>query len=291
MSAPPDRVIAGPLAPSDLDRWHLDGFVILKGLLPLVMVKAMLDRAVELARLQAETGGLPAGFLVPERNAVASAVDPEDRVSKIFLLHDWDPVFGPASRQPTIADAVSQLLGEDLDCFLSQFIFKSPGAIGQPWHQDSFYFPFEPDRQVGVWIAVTEATRSNGPLWVLPGSHTEPVHEHVADTRPGANVGYTEIVDHDMSGEVPVLLDPGDVVLFDSHLMHRSTDNVSDRPRAAMVYHYATAGTVDRTAQALQTDGDALGEMPEGVVDRAARTGSVYDSWLPVRRGGLPVLG
>ena len=36
--------------------------------------------------------------------------------------------------------------GPDLDCFLSQFIFKNPGASGQPWHQDSFYFPFEPDR-------------------------------------------------------------------------------------------------------------------------------------------------
>jgi ectoine hydroxylase-related dioxygenase (phytanoyl-CoA dioxygenase family) len=250
----------------------------------------MLDRAVELARFEAETGQLPAGFLAPERNHVGEAVAPEDRVSKIFLLHPWDPVFGPAARHPAIADVVAQLLGPDIDCFLSQFIFKSPGAIGQPWHQDSFYFPFEPDRQVGVWIAVTAATRANGPLWVLPGSHVEPVHEHVADTRPAANVGYTEIVDHDMSGEVPVLLDPGDVLFFDSHLMHRSTDNGSDRRRAAMVYHYATAETVDLSAPAIASDPDALGEMPDGVAETAARTGSVYDSWMPVRRGGASVL-
>ncbi len=45
----------------------------------------------------------------------------------------------------------------------------------------------------------------------------------------------------------PVLMDPGDLLLFDSHLMHRSTDNAASGLRAAMVYHYAATGTVDRT--------------------------------------------
>jgi phytanoyl-CoA hydroxylase len=79
---------------------------------------------------------------------------------------------------------------------------------------------------------------------VLPGSHREPVHEHVPDRRPGANYGYVEIVDHDMAAAEPVLMDPGDLLLFDSHLMHRSTDNRSDGIRAAMVFHYAATGTV-----------------------------------------------
>jgi phytanoyl-CoA hydroxylase len=80
---------------------------------------------------------------------------------------------------------------------------------------------------------------------VLPGSHHEPVHRHEADRRPGANYGYVEIVDHDMSGSEPVLMSPGDLLLFDSHLMHRSTDNDSTGIRAAMVYHFAATGTVD----------------------------------------------
>ena len=81
---------------------------------------------------------------------------------------------------------------------------------------------------------------------MLPGSHRDPIHEHVRDQRPGANYGYVEIVDHDMGAAVPVLMDPGDLLLFDSHLMHRSTDNRSGGIRAAMVFHYAATGTVDR---------------------------------------------
>ena len=48
-----------------------------------------------------------------------------------------------------------------------------------------------------------------------------------------------------MAAAEPVLMDPGDLLLFDSHLMHRSTDNESAGIRAAMVFHYAATGTVD----------------------------------------------
>jgi ectoine hydroxylase-related dioxygenase (phytanoyl-CoA dioxygenase family) len=67
----------------------------------------------------------------------------------------------------------------------------------------------------------------------------------VPDRRPNANFGYVEIVGHDMAAAEPVLMDPGDLLLFDSHLMHRSTDNRSEGIRAAMVFHYAATGTVD----------------------------------------------
>lgn len=97
-----------------------------------------------------------------------------------------------------------------------------------------------------MWLAVTEATLENGCLRVLPGSHREPVHEHEPDRHPNANYGYVEIVDHDMGGSERLLMDPGDLLLFDSHLMHRSTDNESAGIRAAMVFHYAATGTVDR---------------------------------------------
>jgi len=174
----------------------------------------------------------------------------------VFKLHR-DTVFAEFAHSAEVVDPVSELITPDIDVFLSQFIFKTPGAWGQPWHQDSFYFPFEPARPVvGVWLAVSAATLTNGCLHVLPGSHTEPVHTHVPDRRPGANYGYFEIVDHDMAASEPVLMDPGDLLVFDSHLMHCSTDNESDGIRAAMVYHYAAAGTIDHTDEYFPTIND-----------------------------------
>ena len=229
-----------------------EGFVRLDGFATEDTCRRMLDRVVELAHAHAESHrGVP-GFVLPEANladgasgASDTAGNPEDLVAKIFKLHG-DTVFADFAHSTAVTDLLVDLIGPRLDCFLSQFIFKNPGAWGQPWHQDSFYFPFDPPRPiVGVWLAVTEATFENGCLHVVPGSHREPVHEHVPDRRPGANYGYVEIVDHDMSAAGPVLMDPGDLLLFDSHLMHRSTDNESTGRRGAMVFHYAATGTVD----------------------------------------------
>jgi hypothetical protein len=49
--------------------------------------------------------------------------------------------------------------------------------------------------------------------------------------------------------------------------MHRSTDNDSDGKRAAMVYHYGEAGTVDHSEE-------KFGIVPPNI------------DWMPVRRSG-----
>ena len=227
--------------------WDRDGFFLVKEFSTPDVCDAMLRRAIDLAREADGRGVAGTAIVHPERNladSVGSEALAEERVSKVFKVHR-DSVFHEFATQPDLVASVQHLLGIDIDCFLSQFIFKNPGAWGQPWHQDAFYFPFDRGPQVGVWLAVTEATLANGCLHVVPGSHLEPVHEHLLDRRPNANQGYVEILDHDMSGERPVTMAPGDLLIFHSHLMHRSKDNNSSAIRAAMVYHFGERGTVD----------------------------------------------
>jgi ectoine hydroxylase-related dioxygenase (phytanoyl-CoA dioxygenase family) len=232
--------------------YQRDGFFRVESFADADTCEAMLDRVIDITRRAANGDDVRPALVMAEANKMSTPDEggnPEDLVSKVFKLHR-DSVFEEFALRPSVTDLLVDLVGPDLDCFLSQFIFKTTGAWGQPWHQDSYYFPFDPPRPVaGVWLAVTEATLENGCLHVLAGSHTEPIHEHVPDRRPGANYGYVEIVDHDMEAAVPVLMKPGDLLVFDSHLMHRSTDNVSNGIRAAMVYHYAATGTHDRTME------------------------------------------
>jgi phytanoyl-CoA hydroxylase len=237
---------ASALEPEQRRSWDERGYVLVPGFAGPDVCESMLDRVVEITRRAAAREPVDGALVMAEAKQLPSARQPEQQVSKVFRLHR-DPTFARFAHDDRVLDIVCDLLGPDVDVFLSQFIFKNPGAYGQPWHQDSYYFPFAPDHQVGVWLAVTEATVANGCLWVLPGSHREPVHEHVPDRRPDSQHGYVEIVDHDMYGAVPVLMDAGDLLVFDSHLMHRSTDNTSGGIRAAMVYHYSPADTVDRT--------------------------------------------
>jgi ectoine hydroxylase-related dioxygenase (phytanoyl-CoA dioxygenase family) len=225
----------------------------------------MLADVVAVARRAAAGEEVAPALVLPEAQAGFSGSHPEDLISKVFRLHRR-PVFRDFLESVGVSAIVADLLGPDVDCFLSQFIFKNPGAWGQPWHQDSYYFPFEPARPiVGLWLAVTAATLENGCLHVLPGSNHEPVHEHVPDRRPNANYGYVQIVDHDMRAAQPMLMEPGDLLVFDSHLMHCSTDNTSQGIRAAMVFHCCVAGTVE------------VAESP---------TRSLVQDFTPLLRGG-----
>jgi phytanoyl-CoA hydroxylase len=256
----------GALTPAQRTSWEERGFFRIPRFADPETCDAMLERVTGIVRDQGLAEDLAARVLPESNKAGQSVAHPEDGVSKVFHLHR-DGVFADFAHDPAVVETVAALIAPDIDVFLSQFIFKTPGAWGQPWHQDSFYFPFEPARPVvGVWLAVTEATLANGCLHVLPGSQAEPVHTHVPDRRPGANYGYFEIVDRAMTASEPVLMNPGDLLVFDSHLMHRSTDNESDGIRAAMVYHYATAGTVDHSEEYFPSTND----------------------WVPVRRHGRP---
>ncbi len=248
------------------ESFERDGFWFVRRFASEATGKEMLARATELSREAKGAGLVGRSIVMPEAKPNPFAKNPEDQVSKVFRLHR-DPIFRAFAERADLLDGVEAILGPELDCFLSQFIFKHPAAMGQPWHQDSHYFPFDREPQLGAWLAVTEATLENGCLHVLPGSQREPIHTHVPDRRPEANYGYVEIVDHDMSASVPVLMEPGDLLLFHSFLMHRSTDNKSAGIRAAMVYHYAQAGTVDGT-------------------EKATGRPSPVNDWMPVRRRG-----
>ncbi len=257
------------LTPAMRESWDRDGFFLLPRFAEPPVLQMMEARVVELARAAAAGASIGDAYVTKELGLSAVAVNPEDEVSKLFRIHRDEKLFRDFVSNQALLDIAEGLLGPDIDCFLSQFIAKRPGALGQPWHQDSFYFPFDRGPQVGIWLAVSEARIDNGPLWVVPGSHAEPIHDIVADARPHANYGYVEIVDYDTSAEIPVLMQAGDLLVFHSHLFHRSTDNGSNDSRLAMVYHLASADTVDQSQQ-------RWGFTPPNT------------DWLPLRRDGRP---
>ena len=238
------------LTPDQAAAWTRDGFFILRGLVAPDVCSGMSEAVIDLFS-RAETDGksyhghhiAEDGLIAVEEAArIDSDVSADQRMSKVFNLHRKQP-FRDFASHPAILNAMQAILGPDVACFNSQYIFKNPGVWGQPWHQDSLYYRFSLMPQIGVWLATSRATIENGCLFVAPGSHLEPIHEVIPDARPGANFGYMEVVDHDFGNAVPVLMEPGDVLIFHSFLMHKSNDNTSPDRRSALVYHYANAAT------------------------------------------------
>ena len=261
------------LSAAEREQWERDGFFVRRGFASATTGRCMADELIATIRHDPPGAhpGVPA-YLIgdmlvqPEAKAPADARQPEDFVAKMFNTHLTGATREFGLSTPAV-DIVADLLETpDIDLFQTQFILKNPGAWGQPWHQDSHYFRFDRQPQIGLWLAISRATSENGCLSVLPGSHRAALAKHHPDHRPGANQGYLEI--HELPGMQPrpVLMEPGDLLVFHSYLMHRSEDNRAAERRAAMVYHYGVAGTVNLAppeTRALQ--------------DRVTR-------WVPARR-------
>ena len=86
-------------------------------------------------------------------------------------------------KNPGITERCAQLLGSDLMLWRTQFFAKQPGNPGTPLHQATTYLSddlkesavYPPDVeelfQVTAWVALTDATKENGCMKILPGSH------------------------------------------------------------------------------------------------------------------------
>ncbi|MES5483326.1 phytanoyl-CoA dioxygenase family protein [Bradyrhizobium sp. INPA03-11B] len=239
------------LTPEQAESWIEKGYFVLKEVVDPVLCAEMTDRAIALfseAESDAEVSvnghhkGRNGTIAIEEEARINSGGAAHLRMSKLYNLHRAEPFKSFASNSEVV-NAMHAILGPDVAVFNSQYILKNPGVWGQPWHQDSLYFFFDRVPQVGVWLATSRATVENGCLFVAPGSHLAPIHEHIPDARPGANFGYVEIVDYDFSDSEPVMMETGDVLVFHSFLMHMSNDNNAPQRRSALVYHYGHADT------------------------------------------------
>lgn len=262
------------LTAAEREQWDREGYFIRRALVPRATCDRVVDELIGVCRAHPPSAHPGEAFynageyrITTETLPTAQAYRAEDEVSKVFNAHALGQTRALGESE-ALAAPMCDLLGPEIDCFQSQFILKNPGVIGQPWHQDSFYFYFDKQPQTAAWVALSRATLKNGCLWVLPGSHKQPIHKHIPDRRPAANKGYLEIIDVDFSARVAVTMEAGDVLFFHSFLMHMSTDNEADERRAAMVYHYGRAGTKIKP------------DLPAAL----AASLNAVNKWVPVRR-------
>jgi len=73
---------------------------------------------------------------------------------------------------PRLLDVIEGLLGPDLVLLYSHILNKKPGGPRVAWHQDGpYWWRVEPKIAVTAWVALDDATRENGCMRVIPGSH------------------------------------------------------------------------------------------------------------------------
>jgi len=138
-----------------------------------------------------------------------------------------------------VFDVLEVLFGEEAMAAQSMYYFKPPGARGQALHQDNFYLKVEPGTCIAAWTAIDYVDEENGGLVVVPGSQGMEV---VCPEEADANESFTTHLVRPPEGleELPVVMEPGDVLFFNGSVIHGSYPNKSkDRFRRSFICHYA----------------------------------------------------
>ncbi|WP_423148032.1 phytanoyl-CoA dioxygenase family protein [Rubrolithibacter danxiaensis] len=220
------------LTQSQVDLYHKNGYFIVKQFCSKAEVEKLYKTALDDNAMQ------------------NNALDLNDQSGKKTKLSLWftpgNDVFGYLTRSQKMVNSVKQLLGEGAPVchFHSKLMQKEPHVGGAwEWHQDYGYwyknqFMF-PDQLISVMIALTPATKENGCLQVIKGSHKMGrVNHGFAGEQVGADM---EMVNNALKTMelVFVELEPGDALFFHSNILHRSEANLSDYPRWSVISCYS----------------------------------------------------
>lgn len=219
------------LIEADIARFHEDGFVIVEGLFDGEEV-GMLRRVAQADR--------------EFRDRIASRRDGDGGVVKLSLSNELgDDIFAAFVRCPRIVGPMERFLGGEVYHYHHKMILKEPLVGGAwEWHQDYGYWYslgcLFPDL-ASCMVAVDRASRANGCLQVVRGSHRMGRIDHggVGDQtgadpeRVAAALGRLEVVDCE--------LEPGSAVFFHCNTLHRSDQNRSPEPRWAFIACYNAA--------------------------------------------------
>ena len=204
-------------------KYETQGFVHLKGVIPpdtLARARAAFDAAAERS--------------AAKRKKISDAAGPL-RFFDIPDILDQDPVFVELVDLESIFPVLVAAVGNDiqLNHTMARLFYPGP-TFTSPWHSDIPQM-LGIDHSAGTSILVKahffveDLTPDQGCLAFIPGSHRYPAGHPKPKIR---DIDASEAV-------VKTVPRAGDVVIFNTHVMHMATDNRSGEVRKSIIYAYS----------------------------------------------------
>jgi polysaccharide pyruvyl transferase WcaK-like protein len=225
------------LTDADWQSFSRDGFLHLGQVLDAQQVQALQQRADALAlgqisnpaiQMQCDTGG--AYEALPE---AVSQFEEGTRLYRKIQGLETDDLFAALIDRPLFREICAHIYGAHAAVSIFRaMVMNKPAGQGTylPWHQDGgTVWQLDRDPQATIWVALDPATRDNGCMDAIRGSHRLGLLSLHGSTLTEEHV--REYCRDDLT--VPLEVPAGHAVLLHNWLIHRSGINPSSTPRRA----------------------------------------------------------
>jgi ectoine hydroxylase-related dioxygenase (phytanoyl-CoA dioxygenase family) len=158
---------------------------------------------------------------------------------QIVNMCERSVLFSKLNYDERILNFVEDLIGPNIMLFHDQALWKPARTGGAVfWHQDNAYWKCRPATLMSCWLTLDDATRENGAMQVIPGSHLKPVWHETGKT-PGPLIESSV----DTSKAQVIELPAGGVMFHHCQTLHYTQPNETDRQRRAYAIHFMQPGT------------------------------------------------
>ncbi len=221
------RNLDEPLDRSILAHWQQRGWIHLPGWF----------NDEEMSRLQQVTTALEA---LPEAAGKwMKYYEGDQLLCRVENFLQYEPLFDEICRGEAALNLLSQLLGKEAVLFKEKINFKLPGGEGFAPHQDAPAFTsFGQSFHITMMLSIDASTLHNGCFEIAD----VPRQVSQLAVNDDLTISKREV---DALTWQPVETKPGDLLLFDSYVPHRSAPNDSAVARRALYATYARASDGD----------------------------------------------
>lgn len=200
-----------------------DGYILLKGVFEenyLSQIRSKIDELIAYSQKELDDP-LDEHFL---KHRVDNGV--------LYDVYQRHPFFRPMAENPVLLDEVEKILGANFYLYVNSLLYKPKSKNNEvPWHQDFLSRPNESEK-ILTWMAIDNATKENGCLKVIPGSHKKGFRDWYR-VKGATHHDRIKIDEKELQNASYVEMKAGDVLVFSNYLIHSSDENNSDLPRRA----------------------------------------------------------
>lgn len=274
----------------DRDFYETNGYFIMPQFLSPMELSAW-RQAMEISVAERKGKGLP-GTDRYDRDQKGDY----SRETFLQLINLWqdNPDMASCVLDNRMGQMICELAGlSQLRLWHDQALIKPAWGNPTAFHRDNPYWSFHHPQALSIWVALDDATRDNGCLYYVPGSH------RVVDYRNsgiGQKLGDIFSVIPEYGGVRPVAAEipAGGCLVHNGLTIHGAGANLTPFPRRAMTGQFMPPGAVFNGIQNVLSDevfaGLKLGDSLEDDRRNPLLWNTAKETPQPARDGVLPPL-